>query len=97
MEIEVCIDGILYNLDKETQTAMVISPDNEEDKYRGEVVIPEVVVYEGEGYAVTEVANLAFSDCSGLTSIIVSEGVINIGDSVSMAAVTLHQFLYRRA
>jgi hypothetical protein len=29
MEIEVCIDGIWYEQDKETQTASIVSYDNE--------------------------------------------------------------------
>lgn len=79
MEIEVCIDGIWYNLDKEAQTAMVISSDNEEDKYQGEVVIPEVVVYEEEEYAVTHIEGLAFYGCSGITTITIPKNVIYIG------------------
>lgn len=72
------IDGIWYELNDDTKTASVASSDNKEEKYQGEVVIPEVVVYEGEEYAVTEVANLAFSDCSGLISIILPMSVTSM-------------------
>ena len=46
MANKVCIDNIWYELNKETKEATVTYPDNEEEKYQGEVVIPEIVVYE---------------------------------------------------
>jgi hypothetical protein len=81
MEYFICMDdnGICYELDQETQTAMVISSDNEDEKYQGEVVIPEVVVYEEEEYAVTHIDGLAFYGCSELTSITIPESVMYIG------------------
>ena len=51
MENKVRIDGIWYKLNNESKTASVTSSDNEEEKYQGEVVIPDLVVYEGEEYA----------------------------------------------
>ena len=78
---KVCIDGIWYCLNKEIKEATVTRSDNKEEKYQGEVVIPEVVVYEGEGYAVTHINGLAFYGCSELTSITISESVKKIESS----------------
>ena len=77
---KVCIDAIWYELNKENKTASVTYSDKKEKKYQGEVVIPEVVVYEEEEYVVKEIGNNAFIRCSGLTSITISESVANIGD-----------------
>ena len=77
----VCIDGIRYYLNKETKKATVLTSGNKEEKYQGEMVIPKVVVYEGEKYIVTEIENWAFSYCSGLTNITIPESVTKIGNS----------------
>ena len=79
MENKVRIDGIWYKLNNESKTASVTSSDNEEEKYQGEVVIPDLVVYEGEEYVVTVIGILTFSGCSCLTSIIIPKGVTVIG------------------
>ena len=76
---KVCIDGIWYCLNKEDKTASVTSSDDKEEKYQGEVVIPEVVVYEGEEYAVTGIGWFALKDCSGLTAITIPSNVKEIG------------------
>lgn len=80
MENMVRIDGIWYELNDEMIEAKVTNYYNIE-KYQGEITIPKVVMYDDEEYAVTEITNHAFYGCSGLTTIIVPEGVISIGDS----------------
>ena len=71
------INGIYYSLDTDNKTAEVISNPN---KYSGDVVIPESVTYNGETYKVTSIGARSFYDCSGLTSIIIPEGIASIGD-----------------
>ena len=84
MEYFVCVDdnGICYELDQETQTAALIELDNEDEKFQGEIQIPEVVIYEGVEYTVTAIVGSAFYNCSGLTSITIPESVIYIGHGV---------------
>ena len=45
----------------------------------GDVVIPETFEYDGADYKVTAIGERAFEDCSGLTSIVIPEGVTSIG------------------
>ena len=51
------------------------------NRYSGNVVIPETVIYNGNTYSVTSIASSAFSECSGLTSVTIPEGVTSIGSS----------------
>lgn len=79
------IDGIWYYLNKEE--AMVTISDIIE-KYHGEIVIPEAVVYEGEKYIVTEIWS-AFDGCDGLTSITIPESVKEIGSRTFYKCIRL--------
>ena len=76
---KVCIDGVWYILNKEAKKAKVTSSGNKDKKYQGEVVIPEIVEYEGVEYAVTMIEYCAFKDCDKLTSITIQESIISIG------------------
>ncbi|MBQ9665754.1 MAG: leucine-rich repeat domain-containing protein [Bacteroidaceae bacterium] len=60
------VDGIYYNLDIETNTAIVTNGDS---KYEGEIVIPASIKNEGDIYTVTAIGESAFFDCSGLLSV----------------------------
>ena len=59
------IDGIYYNLITNAKQAEVTSNPN---KYKGDVVIPVSVNYNGIDYSVTSIGNSAFYNCSGLSS-----------------------------
>ena len=77
--IGVWIDGILYQLNDDTLRAEVKSPLSQyKEKHQGEVVIPESIIYKGEKYIVTEIGFVAFSGCSGLTSITIPKSVEEI-------------------
>ena len=47
---DIKVDGIFYNLDKETKTASVTIGNY---KYKGAVVIPETISVDGTAYSVT--------------------------------------------
>ncbi len=72
---EVEIDGIYYNLVSKIKEAEVISNPNE---YRGNIVIPAIVEYEGVTYSVTSIGDGAFKDCLSLYSIETGDGVKKI-------------------
>ena len=70
------IDGIYYNLNSNTAevTYTVYG-------YKGNVVIPEKVSYNGVEYRVTSISNSAFSKSSSLTSVTIGNSVTSIGNS----------------
>ena len=72
------IDGIWYNLVSKIKSAEVANKPS--GKYSGAIVIPEKVTYDGAEYNVTSIGNRAFFDCSGLTSITISNSVTTIGE-----------------
>lgn len=52
---------------------------NQTQKYSGNIVIPEVVIYDGKSYNVTSIGSNAFWNCSDLTSIHIPNSVKEIG------------------
>ena len=78
------IDGIWYNLESEGKQAEVTykgSSYYEYEEYSGVVAIPASVVYNGTTYSVTSIGNVAFRNCSGLTSVTIPNSVTSIGNS----------------
>ena len=71
------IDGVYYNLDRNSVTAQVTNGD---DKYSGSVVFPDSVTYGASTYSVTSIGSFAFEGCTGLTSITIPNSVTSIGD-----------------
>ena len=87
--------GIYYRvLSEDDRTVMVIT---EPDEYKGDIVIPEEVIYDSKVYLVTTIGDEAFYRCYALTSVSMPS-VTTIGDeaffrcsaltSVSMPSVT---------
>ena len=73
------IDGIYYNFNGDE--AEVTDENTSFNSYRGDIVIPESVVYNAKTYSVTSIGNYAFEDCSGLTSVNIPNSVTSIGDN----------------
>lgn len=71
------IDGLYYELNSSNNvfTAVVTSSPN---KYSGDIVIPESVVYRNATYSVTTIGFEAFNGCSGLTSVTIPGSVTTI-------------------
>lgn len=53
-------------------------PNSYENEYTGDVDIPETVTYSGKTYTVTSISYEAFSGCSGMTSITISNSVTTL-------------------
>ena len=68
------VDGIYYDISE--TTAKVTSGDN---KYSGDIVIPESITYNASKYPVTSIGFRAFDGCSGLTSVTIPNSVTSIG------------------
>ena len=75
---EVEIDGLWYNLVSKAKVAEVIQYKNNQ-KYSGDIVIPETVTYEDIEYGVTSIGEKAFYDCTNLLSINIGNSVTSVG------------------
>lgn len=70
--------GLFYNPTGES-TVEVIASQSSKVVYSGDVVIPSAVTDGESEYVVTAIGNMAFQDCSGLTSVSIPSGVTHIG------------------
>ena len=91
MAYDTQINSIYYNFDMSNGTAMVKyysqSSSENSSAYKGRVVIPESVTYNGNNYSVTSISSDAFRGCSGLTSVKIPNSVTSIGND---AFIYLH-------
>ncbi len=86
----VAIEGIWYNLVLETNTAEVANTPYGYAYYTGSVVIPQKVTYAGSDYSVTSIGDMAFYQCTGLTSITIPNSVTSIGSSAFSKCYSLN-------
>ena len=75
---EAIINGLWYELESKTKEATVIQYKND-IKYRGNIVIPETVAYEGVNYSVTSIGDKAFCKCSSLISVTIPNSLKSMG------------------
>ena len=73
------IDGIYYNLSRNKAT--VTYRDAFYDSYKGDLVIPESISYNGKTYSVTSIGHLAISNCTSLNSITIPKSITTIEKS----------------
>ena len=78
LDYDLVFNGV-YFLRTDKENASVVSKDNKRNSYRGDVVIPEMVNFDGEDLKVTAIANSAFQNCSNLTSVTIPSSVTAIG------------------
>lgn len=76
---DVEVDGIYYNLNTNAKTAEVTRNNNE--RYEGNISIPESIFFNGKNYSVTSIGEAAFYYCNGLTSVIIPNCVTSFGFS----------------
>ena len=69
------IDGIAYSLNNNLTASVVHG-----GTYTGDIVIPSSVTYNDVTYSVTSIGSEAFSRCTGLTSVTISNSVTSIGE-----------------
>ena len=71
------IDGIHYKLNSETMKAEVAPG----PAYKGDIVIPDKVWFDGQQYDVTGIGVNAFKNCTSLASVDIPSSVTTIGNS----------------
>ena len=74
------VDGIYYNITSNLIMDVEVTYKGSEyksysDEYSGAVSIPESVTYNGSTYRVSYIGYQAFADCSGVTSVVIPNGV----------------------
>ncbi len=72
------VDGIFYNYDSYSQSAIVAPDDVDGTKYSGTIVIPNTVTYKGRTMSVTAIGNSAFRNCKDLVSVHIPSSVVRI-------------------
>jgi hypothetical protein len=74
--VNVEIDGIMYNINAKTGLTEVVA--NPSHQYKGDIVIPETITYEGKEYTVTAIGESAFFQ-RNITSITFPNSITSIG------------------
>ena len=80
------IDGLYYKLNTTDRTATLTYQSTGTDNYasiRAELVVPSSVLYNNITFAVTEISNRAFANCSSLESISIPPSVKIIGSNAA--------------
>ena len=70
---DVVVDGIYYDISETTATVT-----KGDEKYSGDIVIPESISFNNSNYSVTSIGKSAFYYCKGLTSITIPNSVTSI-------------------
>ena len=92
------VGGIYYDFDSSNLTASVTfrggTSSSYSNEYSGNVVIPQTVTYNGATYSVKSIGTSAFSGCSSLTSVTISNSITVIGAYAfdgckSLASITI--------
>ena len=73
------VDGIYYNING-NEASVTYKYKYSEESYSGDVTIPATVSYNGTTYSVTSIGEAAFYECSGLTSVTITNSITYIGD-----------------
>lgn len=72
------VGGISYSVNTTNKTASVVS--NNYGAYRGNIIIPETIIYDNTTYSVTSIGEDAFYK-SGITSVTIPNSVTSIGEN----------------
>ena len=71
------VNGIYYNIISTSDLTVEVT--NGDNKYSGEVIIPETIAYKSKVLKVISIGDYAFRGCTGLTSVVIGNSVTSIG------------------
>ena len=78
-------DGLYYNITSEEDRTVEVAPLNggsaNSNYVKGDLIIPERVIYDGKTYKVMSIGRYAFIYCHDLTSVEIPKSVTSIGQS----------------
>ena len=83
------VDGIYYNLVIGDEITLEVTSGDE--KYSGDIVIPESVTYNGRTCKVTGIGNDAFLYCYSLTKVNLPKTVTSIGEKAFCSCIYNHR------
>ena len=78
---DIDVDGIRYNFTSDSTVAVTyinLSYDFKNEEYKGDLVIPASINYEGKKYAVTSIGEYAFIRCPLLKSVTLPSSIVTI-------------------
>ena len=84
-DVNINVEGLIYNLDDESFTAKLINGKT----WEGELSIPSEIEWKGQKYVVNSIGQKAFEDCKGLTSISIPKSITTIGSNAFYGCTSL--------
>ena len=72
------VDGLSYEIINDNEVRLV---KNKYETYKGDIIIPSSIEYDGISYKVTLIESFAFLDCGHLKSVLIPNSVTRIGGS----------------
>ncbi len=86
------VDGVYYAI-TDANTVAVTARDNRYNSYSGSIEIPSMVTYNGTDYVVASIAQYAFYNCTGLTSVTIPMSVTEIGNYAFLGCTNVSQVI----
>ncbi len=83
------VSGIKYRIIDNVN--MSVAVESNTNKYEGDILIPQTVIYNGTTYNVTTISEYAFADCIGMTSVTIPESVTSIEDYAFEGCTALYE------
>lgn len=92
------VNGFYYSLNSSAKTCTLTYETTSSGSviavYKGDVVVPETVEYDGVTYTVTGISGLCFRNCAELTSVIIPSTVIAVGNDAFYGCSSLRRVVF---